>query len=38
MLIVKTGITDGLQTEINDDSVPEGAPIIVSIKPNEKTE
>ena len=38
MVIVKTGITDGLQTEINDDSVPEGAPIIVSIKPNEKTE
>ena len=38
MVIVKTGITDGLLTEITDDSVSEGAPIILSIKPTEKTE
>jgi HlyD family secretion protein len=37
-IIVKTGITDGLQTEITDDSISEGAPVIVSIKPTEKSE
>ena len=38
MVIVKTGITDGLRTEITGDSLSEGAPIIVSIKPPEKSE
>jgi HlyD family secretion protein len=38
MVIVKTGITDGLLTEITDNSITEGAPIIISIKPTEKTE
>jgi HlyD family secretion protein len=37
-IIVKTGITDGLQTEITDDSISQGAPVIVSIKPTEKSE
>ena len=35
---IKTGITDGLQTEIADDSISEGTPVIVSIKPTEKSE
>ncbi len=38
MVIVKTGITDGLRTEITGDALSEGAPIIVSIKPPEKSE
>ena len=38
MVIVKTGITDGLRTEITGDSLSEGVPIIVSIKPLEKAE
>ncbi|MES2982824.1 MAG: efflux RND transporter periplasmic adaptor subunit [Verrucomicrobiota bacterium] len=38
MVIVKTGITDGLRTEIIGDSLSEEAPIIVSIKPIEKAE
>ncbi len=32
-IIVKTGITDGLRTEITDASVSEDTPVIVSIKP-----
>lgn len=32
-IIVKTGITDGLRTEITDASISEGTPVIVSIKP-----
>jgi HlyD family secretion protein len=35
---VKTGITDGLRTEITDDAISEGAPVIVSIKPTQKSE
>jgi hypothetical protein len=33
MIIVKTGITDGLRTEITDAAISAGTPVIVSIKP-----
>ena len=33
LIIVKTGITDGLRTEITDASLAESAPVILSIKP-----
>jgi len=38
MAVVKTGITDGLVTEITGHTISEGTAIIVSIKPIEKSE
>jgi HlyD family secretion protein len=38
MIVVKIGITDGIQTEITDNSISEGTPIILSIKPIAKSE